>query len=269
MTSSTPPLGRNQTENRKPQDEPRPSGSEALFDQLSQSEFISEDTAELIAQNWQKVVGFAGIILLSVWVWGQYKQSGDKKQADAAAKFASVQKSYASVLQASAEGDKPAQDELTKFEDSSKIIKGNYSSSIYSDLSDLYLAAKHTLLGEPSQSQESLKPYLDEHLLAGSAARSSDELSAEQLVKELAALIHIRSQLTEENSDLGEIRKQISALARSSRVVSVEAIASLFNISSTEQEREDAKKVAREVISNNPELANLIEAELARNAVKL
>jgi hypothetical protein len=223
----------------------------SLYDELLETPGLSEDTAEILARNWKKLLSLLFIILAVVVIVGEFQASQKRKEEEASLQFAAIQKIFSS----------DELEEKAKFQQNLSLLQESYSDSIYSRLGYLYYAALNIIQGGNEEAKSKLMP-----LIQSPPSSNSKQQLPKQFIYELASLLYAKSYLSGEMPNVEEARMHLSNLSLNSQLVTIDAILTLYRISETDSERNEALRIAKEAISNlSGELASQARNELTQH----
>lgn len=255
--------------------QPKGLEGEALAARLSEVEGISDDAAELIANNWQRVVTGMLACLLVVWLIGQFRTSLANKNEEASLRFSSIQTRFSSGL------DKVLEDESAKTAiiDSVSSLQNSHSGSVYAGLADLYLARLRLAEGQFEEARGILSSAG-----ANLTGTTSGAIDKDSLRSELAALLYGKSYFLEadslvteeaiadESKRLGLIAKgrdSLSSSLESASLVGVEIIHTLLLTAETEEEVQVVRDQALAFQDRHPSQAIRVEQVFTQLGEKL
>ena len=214
---------------------------DALADQLRAIEGVDDNLATFIAENWQRILGGIALGMLAIWLFGQYRQSEAKRAGEAAFHFAKLQQDASNETSNKAVVDSNL-----------KILDSSYSGNIYQGLGTLYKARAIAAEGKNEEARALLAEFRE----------TTPGSNRDKLLSELASLLDARILLRDQNSS-SEGKQALKALSKSASFVTVEALVTLLRISSNDQERSETVSLAEEIISNRPELSDLVTREFS------
>ncbi len=231
----------------------RENTTETFEQKLARSEGVDKDFAQNLAENWQKILGAMGIVLLSVWVVNEYRAAKEKRIGEASTRFSQIQNTFGESI-----GGAVEQADLEK---KSKVIKDNiktlndtFNGTSYSELTSLYDGLLLKQQGKFSEAEAVLKNL--------SSMPSVQDFSLNDLNKEVSSLALARNMLAEGRTD--EAQKFLEGLVNNSKIVNVEALLILARTSES-----GVAKIAAELKSSRPEFADLIDREMANFGIDL
>lgn len=223
-----------------------------LATRLGEIEGVSDSTAEFLARNWQRFVSFGIFVLIGVFLYDQYQVSQATRFGEASHKFLSVQRMYKTLL---AEEGELEEDVQRPFRDSVDVLSRSYSGSIYSDLAPLYLELLERRVGATTE----LSQFI--------SSKTGPTIGKKTLLSELASLLQARKSI--DSGNLQEGVQKLKALSKSAILVSGEAVLVLLRIASTEEQVEEAKQLAQDLVVRRPELGEMIKAQFAEQGHEL
>jgi len=231
----------------------RENTTETFQEKLTRSEGVDKDFAQNLADNWQKMLGALGIVLLSVWVVNEYRAAKDKRIGEASTRFSQIQNTFDQSL------------DQTDIEKNSKVIKDNiktlndtFNGTSYSELTSLYNALLLKQQGKFSEAEAELKNL--------SSLPSTQDFSLKDLNKEVSSLALARNLLSEGRND--EAKKFLENLVKNSKIVNVEALLILARTAQSSTQSGVAK-IASELKSSRPEFSDIIDREMINFGIDL
>lgn len=253
-TSST--TSDSNSETTPPTSAPKPGSSlDDLAERISHSD-AEPDLARQLAENWQKFFGAMVLVLLGVWLLGEFRAASQLEKEDASFRFQSVQEAYLTLAGETASGESESAEKARQvFNENLTVLKKGNSGSVYEELAPLYEAQSAIEAGNLEQAKATLSA-LGVSTAEGIPTSESVD-SIEQFVGELASLLYARV-LTMSEGDRTVERNYISALCTRARFVNLEALLLFYRSSQTEAEQEAAKAAAKKIMSARPELADSI-----------
>ena len=288
-------------QNPAPQQSPDNESVEQLAGRLSEVEGISDDTAQFLAENWQRFVALVLIAVLAVWLIGQFRTAVETKAGEASTQFSEIQEKFSALdsdLNISAadsvedsaadsevgdsEGDAAGQvaqklaSNETAVVDTAFILEKNYSGSTYAELAALYLSRLKLSEKKYAEAREELESLGAVSLLGGSKAKPG--LDEEILQRELASLLYGKSYFleaddaadpTKKSELVAQGREHMKQLANSGVVVQAEATISYLRTAGDNAQKEESKSLAEEVLARTPELRQVLTGEFSRMGVAL
>ena len=281
MTSAPTTQDGSKRENAKDSTEPtsgprRGQPLEKLEAQLGGNLSGDEDLAAMLVQNWQKLVGVIAVVLLIVWLANEYRTAQSRKIGEASQRFQAVQDSFKMDLSL-AEAAKPAEPEkeAEKAPDTlgqnSTLLQSTFPESVYSKLAPLYESQAAILKADYSKARSKLSGFNTARFISNKTAapKWQGDISQEDFVDELAALLQIRLSLAEGNAPRAESRESLATFVERAQFSNVQAVQILFRIAETPEDTEKAKTVARTLNAARPELAEGVKTEMDRMGIKL
>lgn len=233
---------------------------EELSRRIVAGEPLAEDPAKIIADNWRSVAGTVLVVMLAVWLWGEFKSSQERSRGEAAEKFALARDAFRSAVvklpQVGREGSIGENAEKA-FEDNLRTLEQSHGGSVYAKLIPVYqaLAAIERKEFDKAQGLLSKIPTLT----------GKTEISEELFVSDIAALVRVKLLLAQ---GLPSAKDELKNVAKSARFVNVEALTLLAQLAATDQERSEVEAIARELVLNRSELSGAVNSELKRFGLK-
>ena len=222
-------------------------------------EDADEDLAELLANNWQRVLGLLALCLSGVWVFNQYKVATLKRQYSASESFANVQNAFEQL------GTSDAEEVLEKnkslMSENIKHLKSSADDSVLTLIADLYTAQQLIRTQKYSEADTALKPIIEQ------GAKQLDRTSHIAVVGELADLLLARSLILQSQPDAA--RKSLFNLLSQGGATSVEAAVVLASISTTADERKSLADAAKNASASHPVIAEDLKTELNKFGISL
>lgn len=269
MTSTTPPIETTSSESKEPGqngDEQSAAGYEELAEHLREIEGISDDLAELIARNWTKFVGLFFVVILTIWVVGEWRTSEAKRNQELASRFSQAQASLSSYFS----GDKKPSD-LTAAQGTLRDFTVSAKDGVYKDLGGLYLAASYLEASNFSDAKDALKKYdVDFYNKFSQPAPISAAFSEKELVRELASLLYARVLLAESKGVASpELLNRLKGISFGTEIVNLQALTILARISSDSEAQKTVIDVGRKLLSARPTMADTVRQELSAVGINL
>lgn len=223
-----------------------------------------ENVAELLANNWQRVLGALVLTLLGVWLYNEYQTASLTRKYSASEYFTGVQSAYEELLALNAkpptaeETGESVRDAFLEKErlltENAKLLRSTSKDSVYPELADLY-EAKFLLSAEKrNEALKLLEPYL------ATAVSPKDRSSQAAIAADLAGLLKARSDI--DIKALDDARSELLKIIKRGGIGSVEAVIALASISSTPEQRAELRSVAEATIATFPELAEAMKQEM-------
>ncbi len=214
------------------------------------------DLARQLAENWQKFFGAMVLVLLGVWLLGEFRAASQLEKEDASFRFQNAQEAYATLISEESAGNNENAEKARRIflENLTLLEKGN-SESVYEELAPLYQAQAAIDAGNLEQAKATLATLGVTNAQGIPSSQSVN--STEQFVGELASLLYARV-LTLSEGDRAAERAYVSSLCERARFVNLEALLLLYRTSNSEGEKEEAKALAKKIITARPELAESI-----------
>ena len=247
-----------------PTDAPESSPVDSLADRLGEVEGISEDTAEFLAENWQRFLGMAMLVIIGLWIFNQFNAAVDKKSGEASAKFSKIQAKNISLLET------PQEKDAVAIKDTIDVLAKSYSNSPYATLAPLYNARLLISKGEFDQARK--------QLMAEGAMKFSKtpEIDDEVLRNELASLLYAKSYLIEadrvsagSDSLIQTSKKSLTEIAEKAHIVNSEALIALIRLAKGSKEKDEVLSLTESVLEDNPAVRPIIEQEYNKLGVRL
>ena len=256
----------NQQQN--PSDKLRHENDSQLAHRLAEEEGISEDLAETLVNNWQRIVGALAVVVLFAWLFREYQAAEDAKRGKASALFARAQASFTELYdQQASSKDEPAKkktdEELEKsrtiLQENLEALKKDGEDTAYRELGILYQAAYALHESKPKDALDLLNSFqVNRFLTAGPQGKQS---ATKSFVPEYAALLTAKARLASGES-AGDVRPLLEGLAKNGTLLNVEAVGIVLHLASTTEEKEAAIKLANDVKASHSEYIDLINREL-------
>ncbi len=256
---------------------------EELAERLRVSTGASDDVAENIAKNWQKIVGGIVVVLLGVWVWNEFQSAQVAKRAGAAEEFSEIQSLLTGIdfeKLGETKGDKSAdkkegekaeeksadtaqdqQKSLVALQERLAALQSRFPESPYSKFAGLYESMIFLKQGDVVHAKQGLEKFnVNRFANLTSASADAGRIKPEEFNDEFAALLYARMLLAE-GKDAADARKRLIGLAYGGKVLNGEALLALYRISQTDAERAEAVDIAKAVVDK----ASLKDKEVAQN----
>ncbi|MCC6220214.1 MAG: tetratricopeptide repeat protein, partial [Deltaproteobacteria bacterium] len=211
------------------------SGYDELLEHLRAVDGVNESVAEILARNWQRVLVAIGFVLLAVWLGGKYQERQVAKANEASNYFVAAQNDFSvfvdSLRETRNDAPKPVSDTADKdsaekqspYEEKFEAIKSSYSDSVYAKLVSLYTAKAKFLGNDVEKALENIAEFSDSQNASFAREGYSGKYRASSFLGEVSQLMRAKMLLTQAETR-AEGREILLELARSSRVLSVEAL---------------------------------------------
>ena len=239
---------------------------DALGERLRSLEGVDKDIAELLAQNWQRFIGAVAIVLVCVWLFGKYKDITVERRGSASDRFTSVQEDFSDIFSADNKLEAGERQKLIdRFQSNISQLASSSQAGAYSDFAKLYRSAASLA---DSRYDEALEQLADFNLssFAQSEPISSSSYDSDNFVRELAALLYARINIAKGDE---QATQYLSNLAKNSRVIGVEALVTLGRLAKTDEERNEVKSLAKQLVQLRPELSEAIRVEMGNLGLTL
>ena len=276
-----------------PQESPENQSVEELAGRLSEVEGINDDTAQFLAENWQRFVGILVLAVLAVWLIGQFRSAVETKAGEASSKFSEIQGKFSALdakVPAAIEettSEETSSEETTEaiqekasnktaVVDSAFVLEKNYSSSSYAKFAPLYLAKLK--INENKFAEARIELEALGALKALGQAITPAKLNDTILKSELASLLYGKSFLLEADSEADEAKKaelinqaktHMTKLASNASVVQAEAVISILRTAKNNSEKQNATSLAEAVLERTPDLRDTLSREFSRLGINL
>ncbi len=244
-----------------------------LADKLVKDYGFSESTANNIAYNWKRFLGFIFILFLIFWAINGYKKGREKMVSEASFGFTQAQASFNSI---DYKEDKTKQEkELNKkakksFEETVNLLSTESSGAgIYYRLAKFYKALGSLNEDNKTEALKELSSFNIDKFYTAKEITSSTKVNSSDFIDELSALVNLKILYEQNPLDKSLYADKLESLIKSSNLVTVEAILFSFRISTNQKEKEDVVKLAKEVITKKPEYRDLLQKELSKEGFSL
>lgn len=242
------------------------SNTEDLATRLKEIEGVNESTAEFLANNWQKLLGFCLICLLGIWLFIEYRSALQSKSEEAAFRFGEFQEMYHLILDGS-ENKNISDETLKPFYDSADLLEQSYGTTIYSKMSELYLALADLKVGNSTRAISRLKKLGSDSYDGILKVDTSRKTEAESIISEFAALIS--SRIMADEGKIEHADKRLLGLAYGGKLLNGEAVIALLNMAYTDELLDSATKTAKVLIAARPEFGDQLRAAFKSRGVNL
>lgn len=272
-TSNPDSAGKPTDRTRQGGDRTSTSDQEQLAEHLRSIEGVDEDIAEVLANNWQRVLGALLLVLIGVWLVHEFREAKATRRAAAAERLSAVQQAYGSLREQPAAPDEEeaadaaeqagseTQPEAGKlFEENAELLVSTNDGTVYGDFALLYQAARLAREGN-HQGARTLLEQFDLDVTEGSLK------DREVLTAEMASLLYARTLVAE--GALEKARDYLESLTRERRLVAVEALLLLARLAENDPQLARAKELAGKLKTRRPELAEDVDRELAAIGISL
>ncbi|HQH28447.1 MAG TPA: hypothetical protein PLP17_13700 [Oligoflexia bacterium] len=258
------------------------SSLDELAGRLTETTGINQDTAMLLAVNWQRLLWGLVVVLLVVWLAGYWKESRERAQGKLAEDFQNLQDAYTALGvsepapdAARDKADTPeqansAESKLRAFKDNIERI--SHGAGTYRELGLLYRVADEVSRGEFESARVHLEPYRVEDYLSrlkSQDAAKAKAVDADVLAAEMASLLYLRLLIGEGKAEPAQIRAKLQDLVAGARFVNVEALIMLFRVGADAASRKEAQEAARKLAAERSYLAETIKSELGAMGIRL
>ena len=264
---------------------------------LNKVEGVEEDTAAFIANNWRRILGLMGLVLVLVWVSHLYRDAKDRQSGNSSSQFLEVASQFERAVGIATESQ-PAADpqaadgegevvkELTpeQIADAKAKLLGQIPAlanadrkGIYGVSAELYRAVFELQNGNFAEARESLARAkvgpIPAMKLSAAKVLPLAETKDITLTMELAQLIRGRIEVGE--GDLERGRKSLLELVRAGRYLNLEALlayartGSLLPEAAAKDSVSEVTKLAQELLAARPELRESVERTLAEEGIPL
>jgi|GEM_PF-7078161 len=260
-----------------------------LASRLREVEGVDNDIAELIANNWQKLFGFLFLVLLGLYLYNEYREAKASQREETAYRFRESQKRFSAFLDSgdlgkdkgsqaakvenadvdhSGHGHPDADAERIKkqfaFREGLDLIRSTYADSSYSDFSALYLAVADIEEGKNKEALALIEPFQPNSFDNVKEAQPRNTLDPERMVKEFSALLSARAMLADAGTgpapDL--VKSRLAGLAMAGMLLDAQALEVLYNISATEQDLAEVKRIAQDIVKIRPDRGESLKSRL-------
>ena len=254
--------------------------SNELSQHLSGLTGMGDDFAVLVAENWQRLLTMLVVVLVAVYVVGEFRSSRQKKLEDSSVRLAGAQEMFAALVspdkdkpeqpeaksgeQAPAAGDKPAdkpEDKAALLGQTVKLLAGDGSGS-YREIAALYQAQVALREGKPDGVIDALRRYDTKRFSSLKQPLKTAELRADGLFDEMAALLVARAQIARGDKS-EDVRMGLRGLVYGGSQTSIEALLTMARLAESDSEREEVRELGKSLSEARPELSDLLRSELA------
>jgi hypothetical protein len=253
-----------------------------LGHRLQEAEGLDEDLALTVARNWQSLLGGLVVVLIGVWVFGQYRSSKQETIAAASSKLSELQDAYPGVVlsKAVASGEK-ADDAASKsaediaklqtkaFNDTINKLKENFGDTFYARLAPLYEAQRLIADGDYGNAYRLLEQIGLKIVKQDSWPKGERQIGETELVEELAALQFLRAKMQDPESVRADTRNAAELLVQRGSFTAVEASLLLYRTAENDDERNQSLEAARALRKDRPFLAIALETAFEEAGAKL
>ncbi len=251
-----------------PQEPVQGEGFETLAERLQETEGISEDIADLIAKNWQKVAGGVCLLLLAVWLIGESRKTTEAKNQQIALYFSEAQSLF------DVTDEKKTEDEETSknaniISEKLKVVSTSASNEFYSKMASLYLAINEFRNGDVAAARERLEKFNIGRFASTQQVAVSSAPIDENIVDEFAAYLYAKLIFSETPEDKEKAKSYLTGLAYNASLLNVEAIVALLRFSSEDEARAGVVVIAKDVTIGRPELAEQLTQVLSQFGLTL
>lgn len=257
-----------------------------LVDRLKEVDGVSDDIADTIAQNWQRVLSGIIIIGLIVWAINGYQKGRQKVLDEAALGFVQAQSAFSTLANTNndvggSETSPLASDNTTDenaekkekeadannsskraFNDTMSLLASNSSTGTYSRLAIIYQAMGDAKAGEYQKALDKLKSFSTNQYFSTNTVSPVGEVTNDQFVNEIAALMTLKIALIKDPKQISKIWPQLLSLTRSSQLVSVESLVTALRLADDSSKSKEVLKIANELATTRPAFRDLINNEL-------
>ncbi len=269
-STSSPKVDSTSSSNDSAPAEPKTGSTlDELANRIGESD-LEPDLARQLAENWQKFFGAMVLVLLGVWLLGEFRTASQKEREDASFRFQNTQDAYLELVGEATmegEGDSSIDKAKTVFNENVTLLEKGSSGSVYERLAPLYLAQASIDAGEVEKAKAILSKYGIDTPNDIPAEQSVN--SVEQFVGELASLLYARVLTISSAEDRQAQREYLSALCERSRFVNIEALLLLYRTAQNAEEKDSAKSLATKIVTARPEIANAIKDAFSSLGVAL
>lgn len=257
---------------------PQNTAVEELAERLGAIQGVSEDTAEFIARNWQKILGAMTVTVLAVLVFGLYRKNVERREGEASQRFQLAAEGFLGTAKMSDPGSNGADannsgeqvDKLRAARDGFEFLSKSYSDGAYGKLSNLYLAELSKREGKLDLVEDQVKKFSYQQYRSIKEAQSVADVTKSDLFDELAALKFARTLLDSvEAAKKTEAREYLTGLAYGGKFVNAEALLALFRSAANEDEKKAAFKVADSLLSKRPLLRESVTNTLSAEGIAI
>lgn len=280
------------------------SDAEQLADHLRSIEGVDDDIAEVLANNWQRVLGALLLVLIAVVLVHQFRGAKATRQAGAAERLSATQRAYQGIINQPVDeapvdkapveqpesadpgaGDPETSDpeagdpKAAAEQEVEKTDAASTQEQIFDENSGLLISTNQgTVYADFAVLYQATRA-----LRAGDFAEARSKLEQYQvkppfpegsisdrdvLISELASLLYARVQVAE-GGDLSAARDYLKTLVSQRRLVALEALVMLIRLSNTDETLSESKALAKALQKRRPELADLVTRELNTMGITL
>jgi len=227
---------------------------EELSERLRGTDGKHGDLSDIIANNWQKLLGSLAVVLLTVALIGEYRSAENRKIGEASLRFEDARSSL---------------DNPDILREKLRVLTTGHSDSLYGKIAPLYAASADIQTKDFDKARERLAQF-DLGIVNGTrSAVLDEEITPEEFVNELASLMYLRMLVAEKKTEKAKLAELIGNLVSGAKFVNLEALIMLFRLANTEEERKNAQAAATELVSSRPTLRETARVELGNLGIGL
>lgn len=255
---------------------------EDLEHRLQDAEGLDEDLAMIVARNWQSLLGGLVLVLIAVWVFGQYQTSKQATVADASVKLSELQDAYPDVVLSKViNSDGSADDAASKsaeevsklqakaFSETINNLRDKFDGTFYAKLAPIYESQLLIANKEYENAYNELEKLGLGIIKQDSWPKGEREIGETEIVEELAALLYLRAKVQDPAVPRAETRKSVGFLVERGSFSAVEAALLLYRTAENDDERSKSIELARTLRKERPFLATALESAFEEAGAKL
>lgn len=223
-----------------------------------------QDIADLLANNWQRVLGVLALVLLAVWLYNQHNIATQNRQYSASESYVNIQAAYQSLAQQSSTADPKSEQTArneTLMKENIKLLKASSQDSVLSNFAEIYDAQLLINQQKYTEADTLLKPLIEKGISA------QNKTSRESIAGDLASVLSARALLLQgEKQSASDILYRI---LQNGGIASVEAAVILASIADSDSERSKLIDAAKNASASHSSLAEDIAQELEKFGISL
>ena len=235
-----------------------------LAARLQGLEGVNEDTAQFIADNWQRLLWALALVLIAVIIFSEFQSASKQKEGEASNRLTAMQQ-IANLNQ----GTIYPEEDAKKLFEQAKVLEDSFGRSSYAEFANLYEASAHFSQANYDEARKSLQSYSLDTFESIKAPVTFSSPTAKELARELAMLLFIRVSLAEGKESFEKNRDRLTALSYGSKVVTTEALVTLHRLADTDGDKAHAQTVTAAVLKARPELTGDVEGELSKLGIEV
>lgn len=247
-----------------------------LSDRLAKVEkSYDDDWSSFLEQNWQRILGALGVLLIGVFLFTEFQRTQDVKSGEYSERvFAAADKlrelpPIVPPTQGSSSSIDPA---VTAANVKSRAIgvaalrsvSTDAETSPYGRIAQLYLAREALDVRNFDEALKLLAGF-DTNLFDGmTVPQKVRKVVVNQMVTELACLLKARVLLESGKQSPAKLREYLKELAYGADLVNAEALVLLIRTAGNDVERKATTEVIKKVVEQRPEIAEQVKPEAER-----